>query len=204
MTPRTTSERLVAESQARIGSRVARVADVGTGSGAIAIAIATLCPNALVWATDNDPRAVALACANVHRHRLDDRVFVHFGDLLTPVSAPVDLIVANLPYLGAAAVAEHAELRKEPFAAVFTAGDGLDPYRRLVDAAAGVLGRDGTLLLQLDRRIVIARRGELPALRSVTSLRQPKLRNPISGASDTATCHVGSRSHTLGRLLDSI
>jgi release factor glutamine methyltransferase len=169
MTPRTTSEGLVAESWARIGSRAARVVDVGTGSGAIAIAIATRCPNALVWATDSDRRAVALASANVHRHRLDDRVFVRFGDLLAPVPPPVDLIVANLPYLAAGSAREHAELCKEPFTAVFASGDGLDPYRRLVDAAASWLAYDGTLLLQLDRRIVVARRGELPALRTALS-----------------------------------
>jgi HemK-like putative methylase len=169
MTPQATSERLVAASWARIGSHAARIVDVGTGSGAIAIAIATRCPNALVWATDSDRRAIALARANVLRHGLDDRVFVRFGDLLTPVSAPVDLIVANLPYLAAGSVAQHAELRKEPFAAVFAAGDGLDPYRRLVDAAASWLACDGTLLLQLDRRIVIAHRGELPALHTALS-----------------------------------
>ena len=137
MTPRRASERLVAESVARIGSRAARVVDVGTGSGAIAIAIAARCPGATVWATDIDRRAVALAHANVFRHELDDRVFVRLGDLLAPVPAPVDLIVANLPYLAVASVAEHAELRTEPLAAVFTAGDGLDPYRRLVEAAPG-------------------------------------------------------------------
>lgn len=166
MTPRAASERLVAESCARIGSRAARIADVGTGSGAIAIAIATRCPNALVWATDNDRRAVALARTNVQRHRLDDRVFVRSGDLLAPVAVPVDLIVANLPYLAAASVGDHAELRKEPFTAVFASGDGLDPYRRLVDDAASWLADDGTLLLQLDRRIVIAGRADLPALRT--------------------------------------
>jgi release factor glutamine methyltransferase len=169
MTPRAASERLVAESCARIGSRAARIADVGTGSGAIAIAIATRCPNALVWATDNDRRAVALARINVHRHRLDDRVFVRPGDLLEPVSMPVDLIVANLPYLAAASAGEHAELRKEPFAAVYASGDGLDPYRQLVDAAASWLVDDGALLLQLDRRIVIARHAELRALRTALS-----------------------------------
>jgi HemK-like putative methylase len=166
VTPRRTSERLVAESSARIGSRVARVVDVGTGSGAIATAIAARCPNASVWATDSDCRAVALARANVHRHRLDDRVFVRLGDLLTAVPIPVDLIAANLPYLATESAGKHAELRKEPFTAVFTSGDGLDPYRRLVDAAAGWLTNDGTLLLQLDRRVVIARRGELPTLRT--------------------------------------
>jgi len=169
MTPRAASERLVAASCARIGSRAARIADVGTGSGAIAIAIATRCPNALVWATDNDRRAVALARINVHSHRLDDRVFVRPGDLLAPVPVPVDLIVANLPYLAAASVGQHAELRKEPVAAVFASGDGLDPYRRLVDAATSWLADHGTLLLQLHRRIVIARRADLPALSAALS-----------------------------------
>jgi len=122
-----------------------------------------------VWATDSDRRAVALARINVHRHRLDDRVFVRSGDLLAPVSMPVDLIVANLPYLAAAAAGKHAELRKEPFAAVYASGDGLDLYRRLVDAAASWLADDGALLLQLDRRIVIARCAELSALRSALS-----------------------------------
>jgi release factor glutamine methyltransferase len=169
MTPRATSERLVTESWARIGSRAARLVDVGTGSGAIAIAIAMRCPNAFVWATDSDCRAIALARANVRNHRLDDRVFVRLGDLLAPVPAPVDLIVANLPYLAAESVCEHAELRREPFVAVFAAGDGLGPYRRLVDAATGWLTHDGSLLLQLDERVVVARRGELPALRAALS-----------------------------------
>jgi release factor glutamine methyltransferase len=164
MTPRATSERLVAASWACIGPRAARVVDVGTGSGAIAIAIAMRCPNSLVWATDSDYRAVALARANVRNHRLGNRVFVRLGDLLAPVPAPVDLVVANLPYLAAESVCAHAELRNEPFAAVFAAGDGLGPYRRLVDAATRWLTREGSLLLQLDGRLVVARRGELPAL----------------------------------------
>jgi hypothetical protein len=53
--------------------------------------------------------------------------------------------------------------------AVFAAGDGLGPYRRLVDAATGWLTHDGSLLLQLDERVVVARRGELPALRAALS-----------------------------------
>jgi release factor glutamine methyltransferase len=164
MTPRATSERLVAESARRIGWRAARVADVGTGSGAIAIAIAERCANALVWATDSDQRAVALASANVERHGLADRVLIRFGDLLAPVPAPLDLIVANLPYLAAATVDEHVELREEPFAAVFAPGDGLGPYRRLIDAAADWLATDGTLLFQLERHVVVASRDELATL----------------------------------------
>jgi HemK-like putative methylase len=160
MTPRAPSEQLVATACARLAERPARVADIGTGSGAIA------CPNVEVWATDISRSAVALARANVRRHRLEDRVFVRHGDLLAPVSGPVDLIVANLPYVAASTAAQHPDLLSEPVAAVFAAGDGLEPYRRLVDAAAIQLADGGALLLQLNRRVVEGSRSELPALRA--------------------------------------
>jgi len=166
MTPRAASEQLVAAAFACLAGRPARVVDVGTGSGAIAVAIANVCPNVEVWATDISRSAVALARANVRRHGLEARVFVRHGDLLTPVPEPVDLIVANLPYLAASTAARHPDLASEPTAAVFAAGDGLEPYRRLVDAAARRLTEGGGLLLQLDRRVVDASRSELPALRT--------------------------------------
>jgi release factor glutamine methyltransferase len=166
MTPRSTSEQLVAEAGARLLRRRSRVADVGTGSGAIAIAVASACPDVEVWATDTNRCSVRLAATNVRRHGLEDRVFVRHGDLLEPVPAPIDLIVANLPYIPATTAAQHPELLSEPFDAIFAGGDGLDPYRRLVDAAPRWLADDGTLLLQLHRRVVAATRGELPALRA--------------------------------------
>src|SRR5215210_8115619 len=158
MTPRAPSEQLVTTACARLAERPARVADIGTGSGAIAIAIAIACPNAEVWATDISRSAVTLARANVRRHRLEDRVFVRHGDLLTPVPGCVDLVVANLPYLPVSTMGRDPDLASEPTAAVFAAGDGLDPYRRLVDAAASRLTERGGLLLQLDRRVVAASR----------------------------------------------
>src|ERR1051325_6319964 len=85
MTPRASSEQLVATACARLAGRPARVADIGTGSGAIAIAIAIPSPTAEVWATDSSRAAVALARPNVRRHRLEDRVFVRHGDLLAPI-----------------------------------------------------------------------------------------------------------------------
>ena len=166
MTPRPASEQLVAAAVARVGARRARIADVGTGSGAIAIAIATVCPRADVWATDASRCAVAFARANVRRHRLEGRVVVRRRDLLGAVPGLLDMIVANLPYLAASAAAAHPELEGEPFAAIFAAGDGLEPYRRLVDAAPGWLAEDGVLLLQLHRRVVVASRAELPGLRA--------------------------------------
>jgi methylase of polypeptide subunit release factors len=78
----------------------------------------------------------------------------------------LDMIVANLPYLAASTAADHPDLEGEPFAAVYAAGDGLEPYRRLVDTATARLTEDGILLLQLYRRVVVASRYELPALRA--------------------------------------
>jgi release factor glutamine methyltransferase len=165
MTPRPASERLVAEASRRLRGGHRRVADVGTGSGAIAIAIASICPETEVWATDNDSAAVHLARRNVERYGLGRRVFVRRGDLLEPVPPPLDLIVANLPYVPHAAAAKHPDLRREPASAVFAAGDGLGHYRRLIDIAGDWLAADGTLLLQLDGRVFAGRRSKLPALR---------------------------------------
>ena len=166
MTPRATTEQLVGAARAHIGNRAARVVDVGTGGGAVAIAIAMACPRAEVWATDTSADAVALARVNVRRHRLGDRVVVQQCDLLASVSGWFDLIVANLPYVPASEAADHPDLDVEPFDAVFAAGDGLEPCRRLVGAASTRLTDTGVLLLQLDGRLVAARRSELAALRA--------------------------------------
>jgi release factor glutamine methyltransferase len=180
MTPRPTSEPVVAAAAAHVGGRRTRIADVGTGSGAIAIAIATMCPRAEVWATDTSRCAVALARANVRRHHLQDRVVVRRGDLLEPVPGLLDVIVANLPYLAASTAADHPDLGREPFPAVFATGDGLDPYRRLLDPAPARLAADGVLILQLYRRVVVASAAELPALRA--ALDTPGLAGPASPA----------------------
>jgi release factor glutamine methyltransferase len=164
MTPRSTSERLVAAACERIDGD-ARVADVGTGSGALAIAIAFRRPDARLWATDVDEGAVALARTNVARFAVADRILVRCGDLLEPVPAPIDVVLANLPYLAARSAARHPDLSGEPFDAVFGGGDGLDSYRRLIRQAAAKLAPGGTLLLQVHGDVFAAERAELPALR---------------------------------------
>ncbi len=164
MTPRTATEQLVASGLEVIGDRAVTVADVGTGSGAIAVAIAAATPRAEIWATDTSPYAVVLATLNARRHGVDDRVFVRHGDLLEPVPGSVDLIVANLPYLPASAASQFADLAGEPPEAVYAAGDGLEPYRRLLTVARERLTSDGELLFQLHRRVVRATRAELSAL----------------------------------------
>lgn len=166
MTPRPTSERLVEAALAVIGDRPATVADVGTGSGALAVAVAARAPQARVWATDASPAAVALACENVRRHGLLHRVVVLEGDLLDPVPGPVDLVVANLPYLPLGERALHADLAAEPADAVFAERDGLGPYRRLLDACEGGLAAGGALVLQFRGAVLLAARHELDALRA--------------------------------------
>ena len=167
--PRPATERLVHAALERVDGGPKRVADVGTGSGALALAIAAGCPDAVVWATDVDPHAVALARENVRRLGLSGRVFVRRGDLLDPVPGPLDLIVANLPYLPAREAALHLDLEGEPFAAVFAAGDGLGHYRRLLEAAEEKLTPGGALLLQLRGEVVAASREELAGLRAAFS-----------------------------------
>jgi release factor glutamine methyltransferase len=166
MTPRATTEKLVARALRELGERPARVADVGTGSGAIAVALAAAAPAAEVWATDTRPEAVTLARANVLRHGLADRVHVKQGDLLAPVPGTLDLVLANLPYLPAAERSRHADIASEPPAAVFAAGDGLDPYRRLLDECTTRLAADGAVLIQLRGDVLAATHAGLPLLRA--------------------------------------
>jgi release factor glutamine methyltransferase len=113
--------------------RGARVVDVGTGSGAIALALKSERPDLDVVATDVSPGALAVARANAERLGIDV-TFVE-GDLLAGVAA--DAVVANPPYVGEREPVMPEVARYEPPEAVFAAGDGLSVVRRLVAAAAG-------------------------------------------------------------------
>jgi release factor glutamine methyltransferase len=164
MTPRPASERLVDAAVSHLAGEAATAVDVGTGSGAIAIALAARAPRVTVWATDTSLEAVALASRNARLHGLDERVLVRQGDLLDPVPGPVDVVVANLPYLPAGDASRRHDLAAEPHAAVFAAGDGLDPYRRLVAICEERLGPDGFVAIQLHRHVLAASRGDLVGL----------------------------------------
>lgn len=166
MTPRAATEHLVRAAAERLGAGSARVADVGTGSGAVALALALAAPNAEVWATDISAESVLLARVNAHRLHVGDRVHVVQGDLLAPVPGELDLIVANLPYLSHADWDRHPDLAGEPDGAVFAAGDGLGPYRRLLAAAAEKLRPGGAVAIQLHRRVFTAERDAISTLRA--------------------------------------
>jgi release factor glutamine methyltransferase len=163
-TPRPSTERLVDEALERIDGVPMRVADVGTGSGAVAIALAVNRPHVEVWATDMSPAAVELARENARLHGVEDRVHVLQGDLLEPIPHPVDLIVANLPYLPE----EKHDPRYDgdPPEAVYAPGDGLGPYRSLLDACRdGKLETGGTLLIQFHQDPLVADCWQLEDLR---------------------------------------
>jgi release factor glutamine methyltransferase len=165
MTPRPATEQLVAAAVDAIGSRPARVVDVGTGTGAIAVALAQAAPMARVHATDTSPHAVELARANARCHGVCDRVTVSQGDLLDPVLGQIDVVVANLPYLPAADAALYPDLAGEPATAVFAPGDGLGPYRRLLAECAHRLDHGGRVIIQLHRQVLEATVDDLHALR---------------------------------------
>jgi release factor glutamine methyltransferase len=167
MTPRETSVALADHAVAHIGTRRCRVADVGTGSGAIAIAIAKQAPNAVVWATDCSLAAIELATRNAARAGVGARVVALKGDLLSPTAGRFDVIVANLPYLPAHERRSHPDLAGEPDSAVFADGDGCEPYRRLLREAPGRLNPGGIVVLQFRGRVLTAPRHRLSELEAM-------------------------------------
>ena len=164
-TPRPATERLVEAALERIDGVPMRIADVGTGSGAVAVALAVNKPNVEVWATDTNEDAVELARANAERFGVADRVHVVHGSILDPLTEPVDLVVANLPYLPEA---EHdSRYDDEPDDAIYAPGDGLDPYRRLLNACRdGKLQTGGTVLIQFHAQPFAADCWQLEDLRA--------------------------------------
>ncbi|MCC7382754.1 MAG: peptide chain release factor N(5)-glutamine methyltransferase [Deltaproteobacteria bacterium] len=127
-----------------------RILDVGTGSGAIAIALARELSAAHVVAADRSPAALGVAEKNVERHRLKDRVTVVEADLLDGIEGTFDLVVANLPYIRTGELAGlMAEVRDfEPRDALEGGADGLEAIRRLTAAAPRVLSAGGWIALE--------------------------------------------------------
>lgn len=127
------------------------IADVGTGTGAIAINLALHLPAAHIYAVDNADAVLDVAAYNIRAHNVTDRVTLGKGDLLEPVPEPVDLILANLPYVPTERIPNlQPEIRWEPQSALDGGPDGLDLIRRLLRQAPAKLKDHGIILLELD------------------------------------------------------
>ena len=130
------------------------VADVGCGSGAVAIALALEVPEATVWATDVSEAALAVAARNVARHRLADRVRLVHADVLHARSNAADLpqsfdvVLSNPPYVAAGERLPRTVADYEPHGALFAGQDGLDVVRRLIPEARARLREPGLLAIE--------------------------------------------------------
>jgi release factor glutamine methyltransferase len=148
--PRPETELLVEKALALAARlKVATVADIGTGSGAVAVSLAVNLPGVTFYATDVSAAALEVARRNCRAHRVGRRVKLLRGDLLEPLPRPVDLIVANLPYVRAADLP--GTLEREPRLALDGGRDGLNCLTILVGQSAKKLKTKGCLLLEVGR-----------------------------------------------------
>ena len=141
---------LVLEHLAGSSSHRPLMVDVGTGSGAVALAVAAHIENVKVTATDISSQALEVARRNAVSLGLSDRIgFVH-GDMLSSIKGPIDVIVSNPPYIPSDEIEGLAvEVRQEPRIALDGGIDGLVPLRRLFAQTSGKLATGGVLIVEL-------------------------------------------------------
>jgi release factor glutamine methyltransferase len=141
----------------RLRSKV-QIADVGTGSGCIALALAEELPDAEIHATDISAAALEIARANAARHQLQDRIQFHQTDLLEGLKPDFDCIVSNPPYVGESEGDQvQLEVRKfEPRNAVFAGPTGTEVIARLIPQARTALRPGGWLVMEISGTIANA------------------------------------------------
>ncbi|GAB3372217.1 peptide chain release factor N(5)-glutamine methyltransferase [Spongiibacter taiwanensis] len=147
--PRPDTETLVEQALAWAGERPSgRILDLGTGTGAIALALACELPDWSVLGCDRVPEAVALAEENRQTLELENVQFVQ-SHWFSAVTGPFDLVVSNPPYIEADDPhLEQGDVRFEPRSALVAGADGLDDIRQIIAEAPGVLVPGGVLMLE--------------------------------------------------------
>lgn len=155
------------------------VADVGTGSGCLAVAIARERPRAAIVATDLSDAAIAIARHNAETFGVANRIEFHHTDLLRGVDDRFDLIVSNPPYVrNGDRPGIQPEVRFEPADALYAGADGLDVIRRLVPQATARLVDGGVLVFEFGFGQADAVTG---LISSTAGLTMTRLRNDLQG-----------------------
>jgi release factor glutamine methyltransferase len=155
LVPRPDTETVVALAlqmlRARPDADSPRIADIGTGSGAILLALLSELPDAMGVGTDISAAALRTASANARNLGLARRAAFVACDYVSALSGPFDLIVSNPPYIRSAEIKDLAsEVRDhDPLGALDGGSDGLNAYRALVPQAVRLLARGGTLALEV-------------------------------------------------------
>lgn len=149
--PRPETEFLVERALAWLAQHPAnRIVDVGTGSGCIAVTLAVKHQSTPIITIDISAAALAIARGNAQRHEVISRVACIQGDLLTPISGPIDLLLSNPPYI---ADPEWdllpRSVRQEPRSALLAGPKGLDLIRRLLNQAQHRLSPNGCILMEI-------------------------------------------------------
>lgn len=162
-----------------------RIADVCTGSGCLAVAIAVERSAAQVVATDISLDALDVAARNAARHAVERRVTFRHADVLAGIDGPFDLIVSNPPYVpnGDEATMQPEVVRHEPRLALFAGTDGLDVIRLLLPHAAARLRPGGSLAFEFGYGQQDAVRGLISA---TPGLHVDEIRNDLQGIPRTA------------------
>ncbi len=128
---------------------IATVADIGTGCGAIAISLVLNLPRIKIYASDVSTDALEVARINCEKHGVAGRIQLLPGDMLAPLPEPVDLILANLPYVTEQETSQAGLADFEPLIALNGGSDGLGGIRRLGEQATDKLNPQGGMLLEI-------------------------------------------------------
>jgi len=133
----------------------AKVLDLCTGNGSLAILMALSCPDVKVSGSDISMQALSLAAKNIDRHNLSEQIELHQGDLFESLPSPneenlFDLIICNPPYVNATSMANlPAEYHAEPEISLAGGADGMDIVRKIIASAKDYLKSEGALVLEI-------------------------------------------------------
>jgi len=195
LVPRPETETLVTTALALIDrddarARPLRIADLGTGSGALLLALLSELPNAFAVGTDRSVAALAVARDNARRLRLAARAAFVACDFAGALAGPFDLVVANPPYVASAELAQLApEVRDhDPRLALDGGADGLRAYRALAADAPRLVGGRGHMVVELGA-------GQAPAVAALFAERRPAVVTAVPDLAGTPRAlHIGPAS----------